>query len=169
MYDLKGLYHRRVFIQVCLQIDPESYEWGLSARSVGREMKSTATNDNMRVKHTTLRYFKRVAIFRGKHYPNRSVRDALRICYFNITISKWIRPCNFVQVKVLKNIDFNTFTKMNFNILICDKVSLIEKYTFTYRLIIMFVYFSKTLQILVNFNLNISLAHSTKCWCIHFI
>ena len=31
---LKGLYHRRVFIKVCLQIDPESYEWGLSARSV---------------------------------------------------------------------------------------------------------------------------------------
>ena len=30
---LKGLYHRRIFIQVCLQIDPESYEWCLSARS----------------------------------------------------------------------------------------------------------------------------------------
>ena len=24
--------------------------------------------------------------FRDKQYPNRSVRDALRICYFNITI-----------------------------------------------------------------------------------
>ena len=33
-HDLKGLYHRRVVIQVCLQIDPESYEFGLSARSV---------------------------------------------------------------------------------------------------------------------------------------
>ena len=32
-FPLKGLYHRRVFV-VCLQIDPESYEWGLSARSV---------------------------------------------------------------------------------------------------------------------------------------
>ena len=31
---LKELYHRRVFIKVCLQIDPEFYEWGLSARSV---------------------------------------------------------------------------------------------------------------------------------------
>ena len=31
---LKGLYHSKVFIQVCLQIEPESYEWGLSARSV---------------------------------------------------------------------------------------------------------------------------------------
>ena len=34
IYDLrcsKELYHRRVFIQVCLQIDPE---WGLSVRSV---------------------------------------------------------------------------------------------------------------------------------------
>ena len=30
---LKGLYHRRVFA-VCLQSDLESYEWGLSARSV---------------------------------------------------------------------------------------------------------------------------------------
>ena len=30
---LKGLYHRRVFA-VCLHSDPESYEWGLSARSV---------------------------------------------------------------------------------------------------------------------------------------
>ena len=30
---LKGLYHRRVFA-VCLQSDPESYEWGLSVRSV---------------------------------------------------------------------------------------------------------------------------------------
>ena len=28
-----GLYQRRVFA-VCLQIDPESYEWGLSVRSV---------------------------------------------------------------------------------------------------------------------------------------
>ena len=26
----KGLYHKKV----CLQIDPESYEWGLSGRSV---------------------------------------------------------------------------------------------------------------------------------------
>ena len=31
---LRELYHRRVCIQVCSQIDPESYEWGLSARSV---------------------------------------------------------------------------------------------------------------------------------------
>ena len=30
---LKGLYHRRVYA-ACLQIDPESYEWGLSVRSV---------------------------------------------------------------------------------------------------------------------------------------
>ena len=34
-----------------------------------------------------LRYFKRVAIFRDKHYPKRSVRDALRICYLSIPIS----------------------------------------------------------------------------------
>ena len=33
-YLLKELYHRRVFIQVCLQIDPESFEWGLLPRSV---------------------------------------------------------------------------------------------------------------------------------------
>ena len=38
------------------------------------EIKSTAAND------------KRVSIFKDKHNPNRSVCDALRICYFNITI-----------------------------------------------------------------------------------
>ena len=31
-------------------------------------MKSIATNDNRRVKQTILRRFKRVAIFRDKHY-----------------------------------------------------------------------------------------------------
>ena len=38
-------------------------------------MKSTAANDNKGAKETMLRYFKRVAIFRDKHNPNRSVRD----------------------------------------------------------------------------------------------
>ena len=33
-FTLKGLYHRRVFFQVYLHIELESYEWGLSARSV---------------------------------------------------------------------------------------------------------------------------------------
>ena len=33
----KPLYYRRVFV-VCLQIDSECYEWGLSARSVGLNM-----------------------------------------------------------------------------------------------------------------------------------
>ena len=80
---LKGLYDRRVLIQVCLQIDPEFYEYGLSARSVDLEL-----NPQRRIiKQTMYRYFKRVAIFRDKQYPNRSVRDALRICYYNITIS----------------------------------------------------------------------------------
>ena len=51
------------------------------------EMKSTVAFDNKRVKQSMLRYFKRVAIFRNKHYSKRCVRDALRICYFNITIS----------------------------------------------------------------------------------
>ena len=50
------------------------------------EMKSIAENDDWRVKQTML-FFKRDAIFRDKRYPNRSVRDALRICCFNITIS----------------------------------------------------------------------------------
>ena len=36
---LNELYHRRVFTRVCLQIDPESYEWGLSARSVIVDLK----------------------------------------------------------------------------------------------------------------------------------
>ena len=33
------------------------------------EIKSTAANDDRRVKQTMLRYFKRVAIFRDEHYP----------------------------------------------------------------------------------------------------
>ena len=49
------------------------------------EMKSTAAN-NKRM----LRYFKRVATLRDKNYPNRSFCVALRICFFNITIS-WKR------------------------------------------------------------------------------
>ena len=77
------------------------------------EMKSFATNGNMRLNKTKFRYFKRVTIFRDKHYPNRSVRDALRICCFNITISwkllcflsKSIRAWNFVQL-LEKNIAF---------------------------------------------------------------
>ena len=71
-------------------------------------MKSTP-NNNMRVKQTMFHYFKRVAI-------SRSVRDALCICYFTITISlqRHVFYKNgsahmnviFVQVSVLKNIDF---------------------------------------------------------------
>ena len=38
-------------------------------------------------KYGMYRYFKRVAMFRDKHYRDRSVCDALRICYFDITIS----------------------------------------------------------------------------------
>ena len=34
LFFLKGLHHRRVFFHVCLQIDTESCEWGLSLRSV---------------------------------------------------------------------------------------------------------------------------------------
>ena len=44
-----------------------------------------AANDNRRVKQTMLRYFKRVVIFRDKHYTNRRVREALRICLFSIS------------------------------------------------------------------------------------
>ena len=50
------------------------------------EMKSTAANDNRRdyaLLFQVCRYF-------YKHYPNRSISDALRICYLNITIS-WKR------------------------------------------------------------------------------
>ena len=52
---------------VCLQIDPESHEWGLSVRSVDLA-ETHSGNDNMRVKQTML-YFKRVAIFRNKLLP----------------------------------------------------------------------------------------------------
>ena len=77
---LNELYHRRVFINVCLQIDPEYYEWGLSA-------KSTVANDTRRVNQTMFPYFKRAANFKDKHYPGRSVHDVLRICHFDITFS----------------------------------------------------------------------------------
>ena len=51
-------------------------------------MKSTAANDNRRVKQTMLRYFKRVAIFR----VNISQIEP------SVTLSKWIRESNFAQV-----------------------------------------------------------------------
>ena len=94
-------------------------------------MKSTAANDNRRVKQTMLHYFKRVAIFRDQKSPNRNVRDTSHLLfqyhYFLKTIyflSKCIRACNFVQVGVLKNIDFSNFTQTNFYILFCDRVPL---------------------------------------------
>ena len=75
--------YNRVFFHVCLQINPESYEWGLSARSF--DLKSIAVNDNKVVKQTMLN-FKRAAILRDELYSKRSVHDALCICCFNITI-----------------------------------------------------------------------------------
>ena len=65
-------------------------------------MICTAANDNRRVKQTMLRYFKRVANFRDKHNPDRSVRDALRICFL---ISRFLEndgsahSMDFVQVR----------------------------------------------------------------------
>ena len=53
------------------------------------EMKSAA-NDDRRVKRTMPCYFKHVAIFRDRHYPNRSFRDALCMCYFNNNFMKTI-------------------------------------------------------------------------------
>ena len=44
----------------------------------------------IRFQQTKPLYFKSVTTFRDKHYPRRSVRDALRICCFNFTIS-WKR------------------------------------------------------------------------------
>ena len=57
-------------------------------------MKSIAANDNRRVKQTMLCYFKHVAIFGDEHYPNRSIRDALHIWCFDITIS-WKRYVSY--------------------------------------------------------------------------
>ena len=51
-----------------------------ASHMVGREFAS-------RPGHAMLCYFMHVAIFRYKHYPNRSLCDALCICYFNIIIS----------------------------------------------------------------------------------
>ena len=39
----------------------------------------------------------------------------------------WIRACNLVQVRVLKNLEFSNFTKTNFNMLFCDRVPLSSK------------------------------------------
>ena len=100
-----------LFITVCLQIDLESYEWGLSARSVDLIWNpSIAGNDGRRVKQTMLYFQACCYFFRNKLYPNRSVRDALNIWlfwYHNFLkticfLSKRIRACNFVQVRVLK-------------------------------------------------------------------
>ena len=49
-------------------------------------MKSTAANDNRRVKQTMFT-IPSVSLFRDKHYPNSSVRDALRIFYLFYFIS----------------------------------------------------------------------------------
>ena len=81
---LKELYHRRIFFRVCLKFDQYSYEWDFQ-----RDQLTWNANDNGRLKQTML-YFRRAANFRDKHYPNRSVRDAFRICCFDITIS-WKR------------------------------------------------------------------------------
>ena len=45
-------------------------------------MKSIAENDKKRVMQNVLIKRTRVAIFRDTRYPNRSVRDALRILLF---------------------------------------------------------------------------------------
>ena len=66
---------------------------------------------------------------RVKHYPKRSVRDTLRVCCFNTTIQRHVfyrngyYHCNFVQGRVLKNIDFYNIAKTNFYMLFCDTVS----------------------------------------------
>ena len=62
-----------------------------------------------------LRYFKLVTIFRDKHEPNRSVCDALHICFFNvfkvlfekiehIIIKNLFKKCN--HIKHANNINF---------------------------------------------------------------
>ena len=75
---LKGLYHRR-FVYKLSDIPMNG------VCQLCSEIKSISGNDNRRVKRTILS-FKCVAIFRDKHYPNRSVHDAVYICCFNITI-----------------------------------------------------------------------------------
>ena len=54
--------------RLCLNNDPECCELFVSEVSKP-QMKCKAGNDNRRVRHTML-YFKRVAIFRNKNYPN---------------------------------------------------------------------------------------------------
>ena len=98
------------YIAVYLQINLESYEWGLSARSV--DLKCMRESHSYRKIATrgkqNMLYLKFVAIFRSKHYRNKSVRDDLFILlflYHNFLIcflSKWIRACDFAQVRVLK-------------------------------------------------------------------
>ena len=51
-------------------------------------MKSTAANDNGRVKQSMLRYFKRVTIFRDTHYPN--IEASVTLFAFVILISQFL-------------------------------------------------------------------------------
>ena len=70
-------------------------------------------NSNTLGRQTRL-YYKRVAIFRNKLYPNRSISQVLCILlsyYHNFLkticfLPNWTCACNFIQVRIFKNIDF---------------------------------------------------------------
>ena len=85
-------------------------------------MKSITGNDNRRVKYTML-YFKRVAIFRDKHYPNRSafmmlfafvvlISQVLENDIFSIEMDLCMQFCSSKGLE--KNIHFKYFTKNKF-------------------------------------------------------
>ena len=78
---LKGLLHRKVYKLTRNPMNGVCQQDQLSWNGIN------SGDDNRRVKQTMLHYFKRVAIFRDKHFPNRSIGDTLGICYFNISIS----------------------------------------------------------------------------------
>ena len=112
---LSYLYHRRVFIQVCLQIDPESYEWGLSARSVDlkwnprRRMIKGELNRSMSLflEIDITQIEASVMLFAFVILITQFLENDM----FSIQMDPWMY---FFQVRVLKNIDLWNFPKTNF-------------------------------------------------------
>ena len=104
---LKGLYHWRVVIQVCLQIDPDSYEWSLSARSVDLKWNPQRRMIKGELNRLCLA-ISSVSLFLQINITQ--IEASMTLFAFVILISqflenemvflsKWIRACYSVQVR----------------------------------------------------------------------